>query len=104
MAIRNKEFLLETIKKYTGEDTSDETLQLIEDFTDTINDMDQKAETDWKQKYDENDKMWRDKYKARFFSNDAEVEQAEQASEETTGGHITDVSKLEYKDLFKQEV
>lgn len=104
MAIRNKEFLLETIKKYTGEDTSDEVLQLIEDFTDTINDMETKADTDWKRKYDENDKMWRDKYKARFFSSDDEMEQSEKESEDTTGGHITDVSKLEYKDLFKQEV
>lgn len=72
MAIKSKEELLEDIKKTTGDDTSDETLGLIEDITDTLNDYDEKVhdQTDWKQKYEDNDKEWRNKYKERFFSTD----------------------------------
>ena len=60
------------IKDRTQDDTSDETLAFIEDVNDTFNDYDSKLNdsTDWKQKYEDNDKQWREKYRDRFFSGD----------------------------------
>lgn len=80
MAILNKEDFMSHIKTLIGDNDSDETLKIVEDITDTINDYDTKVKgdgTDWKQKYEENDKAWREKYRERFFngsSNDDDNE------------------------------
>ena len=60
------------IKDRTQDDTSDETLAFIEDVNDTFNDYDSKLNdsTDWKQKYEDNDRQWREKYRDRFFTGD----------------------------------
>lgn len=70
MAIRTKSELMELLKNRIGEDTSDEALTLIEDFTDTLDSMENEANdgTDWKTKYEQNDAEWRQKYKNRFFN------------------------------------
>ena len=71
MAVRTKEEILNSVKRHFGEDTSDETLTLVEDITDTITDFENKANNDgqnWKQRYEENDAAWRKKYRDRFFS------------------------------------
>lgn len=71
MAIKAKDDLLKYIKEHTKDDTSDETLGFIADFTDTFNDLEAKSKdsTDWKQKYEANDKEWRQKYRDRFFES-----------------------------------
>lgn len=61
MAKRTFAELVEQIKTYTGDRDDDETLSLMEDINDTLNN-----ETDWQAKYNENDKSWRTKYKQRF--------------------------------------
>ena len=61
MAKRTFAELVEKIKTYTGDRDDDETLSLMEDINDTLNN-----ETDWQAKYNENDKAWRTKYKQRF--------------------------------------
>lgn len=61
MAKRTFAELVEQIKTYTGDRDDDETLSLMEDINDTLNN-----ETDWQAKYNENDKAWRAKYKQRF--------------------------------------
>lgn len=74
MAVKSKTELLNAIKAKLGEDTSDETLELIEDISDTITDYETKTadSTDWKQKYQENDDNWRKKYRDRFFNTPAD--------------------------------
>lgn len=81
MAVRTREEILMTVRERFGDDTSDETLALVEDLTDTITDLETKANNDganWKQKYEECDARWRQKYRDRFFSagsdNDDDVE------------------------------
>ena len=68
--VKTKDEILEAIKAKIGEDTSDEAIALLEDVTDTLNDYDNKAntDTDWKAKYEENDKEWRKRYTDRFFN------------------------------------
>lgn len=71
MAVRTRDEILTSIRTHFGEDTSDETLALVEDITDTINDFENKANNNgenWKQRYEENDAAWRKKYRDRFFS------------------------------------
>ena len=76
MAILKKEDFFERLSKRIGDDTSDEGLKDMEDFTDTYNALSPKAEGDaaeWKRKYEENDAMWKKRYKARFFSSGGNV-------------------------------
>lgn len=85
MAVRTRDEILSSIREHFGDDTSDETLVLVEDLTDTITDFENKAKTngtDWEQKYKDNDAAWRKKYRDRFFSggsvdDDDEPEQPE---------------------------
>ena len=99
MAVRTKDELLEIIKGRIGDDTSDETISFIEDITDTLSDYEEKVtksdEEDWKTKYEENDKMWREKYRERFFSKKVENEDEDFEEDE--------VKSLSYDDLFEEK-
>lgn len=94
MAILSKDELLEKIRAYVGDRTDDETIEIIEDISDSINPSDA---DEWKQKYEENDKMWRDKYISRFLDKkeDDEIEPPTDPEDEEV--HLT------YEDLFKKE-
>lgn len=68
--------LLQQVNSIIGENSSDESLSLIENVTDTFNDLSTKATNNdaeqWKNKYEENDKAWREKYKSRFMTGGTE--------------------------------
>lgn len=100
--VRTKDELLSIIKDRIGDGTSDEDISLIEDINDTYADLETRISEsgDWKAKYDENDKAWREKYRDRFFSESTE-----------TGKEIPDVfdnaddgthEALKFEDLFKE--
>lgn len=77
MAILNRDEFLDKIKGYIGESSDDKALSFLEDMTDTYDSMAQlsKDGSEWKTKYEENDKEWRNKYKERFYStNDVDAE------------------------------
>lgn len=63
MAKLSKDDLIEKVRKYVGDRTDDETIEIIEDISDSIGSSDA---DEWKQKYEDNDKMWRDRYISRF--------------------------------------
>lgn len=69
MAVRTTEEILESIKTRVGDSTEDADLEFLEDVTDTLSDLRSRSEDqeDWKTKYEENDKQWREKYRDRFF-------------------------------------
>lgn len=67
--VKTKDELLASIKSKFGDDTSDETIALLEDISDTLDTKNDGAE--WKKKYEDNDKMWREKYTSRFFDSPA---------------------------------
>ena len=73
MAIKTREEILSSIRERFGEDTSDATLSLVEDITDTLTDLEAKNNANnnenWKKKYEDNDAAWRKKYRDRFFSD-----------------------------------
>ena len=91
--IKTKEELLATLKQRIGDDTSDDAIAIIEDFSDTLNSYDTE---NWKQKYEDNDKMWREKYKARFF------EATDKVKEEQKEDIKDDSEKKTFEELFEK--
>lgn len=72
--VLSKEDFNNRLKELIGDDTSDKSIQLLEDMTDTYNDLVSKSSDseDWKAKFEENDKQWRQKYTDRFFGDGKE--------------------------------
>ena len=95
MSVRNKEEILEAIKTRVGEQTDDETISFLEDVSDTFTDLETRASDgeDWKTKYEENDKSWRERYTNRFFSKEPEPEPKPEPEPEV---------KKTFSDLFKE--
>lgn len=88
MAVKTREEILEAIRSRIGEDTSDESISLLEDITDTMEDYETRVadKTDWKNKYDELDATWRRKYIERFSGKtgeDIKNEQEEQIKDDS---------------------
>ena len=94
----SKEAYLESLRARIGEDTSEEAIKFVEDFTDTYNHLETRAadQTDWEAKYKENDESWRKKYRERFFDASGEIQKEEQAALNK------DSEKLTFNDLFKE--
>lgn len=69
MAVLSPDDFMNAVKGLAGDSADDNTLTMIENFTDTFNALVARASdtTDWKTKYEQNDNEWREKYKARFF-------------------------------------
>ena len=95
MAIVSKEDLIKRLSEKFGEDNSDEVIQLTEDLSDTLNDFDSRINDteDWKTKFEENDNMWRKKYKDRFLesSDSSDNESHEQDDDENTSVTFNDL-------------
>ena len=93
MAKLTKNELIEKVRKYVGDRTDDETIEIIEDISDSFDSSDA---DEWKQKFEENDKMWRDKYISRFLEKkedelDTPTEQEEEKEYNS------------FEDLFEEE-
>ena len=104
MSVLSKDEFFATLKARMGEDNSDEGIKVLEDFTDTYNDLESKAtnssDDEWKRKYEENDKMWRDKYTARFFDGTSST--GEEVKKEQKEDVIDDGEKITFDDLFDE--
>lgn len=94
MAVLSKDELIEKVKKYVGDRTDDETIEIIEDISDSIDSSDA---DEWKKKYEENDKMWRDKYISRF------LEKKEDEPDTQTEHEEEEKEYNSYEDLFEKE-
>lgn len=87
MAVRTREEILESVRVRVGEQTDDETIAFIEDISDTLTDLETRANgdgTDWKAKYEENDTEWRKKYTERFYSSEPEANPELPKTDDTT--------------------
>lgn len=98
MAIRTKEEILNAIKDKV-EGTDIDIVEIFEDISDTFDSFENKDMEDWKTKYEENDRMWKEKYISRFLNNEVE-ENIEDTSSEAT---VEEVEPKTYDDLFKVE-
>lgn len=107
MAVKKKEEIINAIKERIGDDVSDAAISLLEDVTDTLSSFEKSSgdTTDWKAKFEENDKQWRERYKERFMGKvelDDEIEK---------GSNVPPVPEQEeekdkyqtYEDLFSEK-
>lgn len=94
MAKLSKNELIEKVKKYVGDRTDDETIEIIEDISDSIDSSDA---DEWKQKFEENDKMWREKYISRF------LEKKEDELDTPTEHEEEEKEYNSFEDLFDEE-
>ena len=75
MAVKTREEILESLRDRIGDEPTVEDISMLEDITDTFTDLEEKTSdaTNWKNKYEENDKAWKKKYSERFFSKEVDV-------------------------------
>lgn len=92
MAVKTFAELIDRVRAYTSDRTDDETLSLLEDVNDTLKE-------DWQKKYEENDRDWRTRYKARFEGGTLE-EPADETVEETESESREE--SITVNDLFKE--
>ena len=91
MAIKTFKEIMTAVKDILKDNTSDEAIAFIEDINDTLSSNDSE---EWKKKYEENDKMWREKYRDRFFEGGSTTANETEVETETE-------KTLKYEDLFK---
>lgn len=99
MAVLTKEELLKNLSTAIGENTTDEVIKLMEDASDTLNDLDTKARgdgKDWKAEADRIDKEWREKYRNRFFSGSSNDDDNDFDNDNDKP------KKLTFENLFKE--
>ena len=97
--IRTKDEIIESIQLKFAGDNSDEAIALLEDVSDTIDDLAAKAAgdgKDWEAEAKRIDAEWRERYKARFMTGKPveEEEIDEDTDEEKT---------YRYEELFEKE-
>lgn len=63
-----REEYMTLVRNRVGDDTSDEALAFVDSMSRAYDEMaNNDAAAEWERKYHENDEMWRNKYKERFF-------------------------------------
>lgn len=90
---KNYDEMLEQVRTLVGERDDDEALTFIEDFTDSFSDVSSAENDEWQRKYEENDKMWREKYRSRFF----EGESSDGGSNETKGADEIKIEDIDWR-------
>lgn len=90
MAKKTKTELLDAINALIGDRNDDAVISLLEDVTDTLDAYAEDENINYKQRYEENDKAWREKYISRF-KGDAPTEKQKGAPEP----NITPLDPLE---------
>lgn len=101
----SKEELLEKVKTYVGDRADDETIEIIEDISDSFVDSKsaeevEKLKTEYETKLANLDSEWREKYKARFFS---EKDNDNSNPSDDGDGDGGDDEKTDYSDLFEEK-
>lgn len=102
MAVLSRDDYFTRLQTVLGSDTSDEGIALLEDMTDTYNDLEQRANgdgVDWEQRYRELDESWKKKYSHRFFSGGASS--IPRPNDPDGGGEEDRAATIGFNDLFK---
>lgn len=96
--IKTKDEIIEMISAVIGEDNSEAAISLLEDVTDTLDDYETRTKdsTDWKERYEENDREWRQKYRDRFLEKSDDNEAEDEIGED-------EPEALTYDALFVEE-
>lgn len=95
MAVKSYEEIIESAREIIGESTEDRDIAFLEDIADTLADATIKENEDWKTKYEENDKAWRQKYIDRFSGKKDETDETDEIDETE--------EKTTFDELFKED-
>lgn len=91
--------LLEKVKNYIGDRTDDESIEIIEDISDSFDTETENVE-EVKKEYEEKlkvlDETWRKKYTDRFFSNPTPDDRKDDDYDD-------EEEKTEYSELFTEK-
>lgn len=103
--VKTKEEILAQIKSKIGDSIADEDLSLLEDISDTMDDLNDKVTNagDWKAKYEENDKAWKAKYRDRFYNPETKDEVDKFEADKDKEKEIEEPKKLTFDALFSSE-
>ena len=102
MAVLTREQFMEKLNTLTDGKTDDDTLTMIQDFSDTFKSLEEKEDVEavrgeYEEKLKTLDETWRNKYRDAFFNGTEEKkEEEEEEEEEKEEPH-------KYEDLFKEE-
>lgn len=105
MAVLTREQFMEKLNTITDGKTDDDTLTMIQDFSDTFKSLEDKEDVeavrgDYEEKLKTLDETWRNKYRDAFFNGTEEkkdeIEEVEEKEEEKEEPHT-------YEELFKEE-
>lgn len=96
---KSRDEILTAIREIIGDNNSDEAIALIEDVTDSFTD----EESEWKRKYEENDRDWRKRYMDRFMNPEPMPETTpEKVIEDNTEDVKTELNDVTFDDLFEE--
>lgn len=93
MPIMDRAAFAAKIQEWVGDRTDDETLAAVENIMNTYDEL-STGDDSWKEKYEENDKAWRKKYRDAFFSGAPEKEEEEREE------HREEKLDIKIEDLF----
>lgn len=71
MAVLDRDEYFESLRTIFDGRNDTDSITMMENLTDTYEDLNNRANgdgIDWKKRYEENDEMWKDRYKNRFFN------------------------------------
>lgn len=91
----SKEELIEYVKGYIGDNTDDKSIELLENITDSVEDVSE----DWERKYKELDNEWRKKYIERFSGGSETIDSVSDVETETE----TEETPTKYNELFEEK-
>ena len=102
MAVKSREDLMNSLNNILGERSDDDALEIIQDFTDTFDDMSKHNGEYTKEQYDELDNTWRKRYRERFFSGPAKGEE-ESDDHDDSDDDNDNSTKVQIRDLFSKK-
>ena len=77
MSVKTKDELMNSLKEFLGDNTTDEAIALVQDISDTLGDSNAQTVAELRQQMEEQDKAWRKKYRDTFFSGTPEKDEEE---------------------------
>lgn len=92
---KTKAEIISDLKAFIGENNSDEAIALVENVSDSMEE--DKEQEDWKAKYEENDKTWRQRYIDRFNN-----EEKEEDKDIIDVNNSNDDKPLTFENLFEE--
>lgn len=102
MAVLTREQFMEKLNTLTDGKADDDTLTIIQDFSDTFKSLEEKEDVEavrgeYEEKLKSLDETWRNKYRDAFFNGPEEKKDEEEEEEEEKEEPHT------YEELFKEE-